>query len=75
MMIGVLMIYKGTYADDDRTYIYQLARTQDYVKYEYWNNLLEQWKVVDQKSELMEQILDWEIISSQEIKALIPEAL
>lgn len=75
MMIGVLMIYKATYADDDRTYVYQLARTQDYVKYEYWNNLLEQWKVVDQKSELMEQILDWEIISLQEIKALIPEAL
>ena len=69
------VIYKGTYADDDRTYVNQLARTQDYVKYEYWNNLLEQWKIVDQDSELMEQILDWEIISLQEIKALIPEAL
>lgn len=69
------MIYKGTYADDDRTYVNKLARTQDYVKYEYWNNLLEQWKIVDQETELMEQILDWEIISLQEIKALIPEAL
>lgn len=69
------VIYKGTYADDDRTYVNQLTKTQDYVKYEYWNNLLEQWKIVDQESELMEQILDWEIISLQEIKALIPEAL
>lgn len=67
--------YKGTYADDDRTYVNKLARTQDYKKYEYWNNLLEQWIVVEEESELMEQILDWEIITLQEIKALIPEAL
>jgi hypothetical protein len=67
--------YKGTYADDDRTYVNKLARTQDYIKYEYWNNLLEQWILVEEESELMEQILDWEIISLQEIKALIPEAL
>ena len=69
------MKYKGTYADDDRTYVNKLARTQDYIKYEYWNNLLEQWIVVEEESELMEQILDWEIISLQEIKALIPDAL
>jgi hypothetical protein len=67
--------YKATYADDDRTYVNKLARTQDYIKYEYWNNLLEQWILVEEESELMEQILDWEIISLQEIKALIPEAL
>jgi len=67
--------YKGTYADDDRTYVNKLARTQDYIKYEYWNNLLEQWILVEEESELMEQILDWEIVSLQEIKALIPEAL
>ncbi len=69
------MKYKATYADDDRTYVNKLARTQDYIKYEYWNNLLEQWILVEEESELMEQILDWEIISLQEIKALIPEAL
>ena len=69
------MKYKGTYADDDRTYVNKLARTQDYIKYEYWNNLLEQWILVEEESELMEQILDWEIVSLQEIKALIPEAL
>ena len=69
------MKYKGTYADDDRTYVNKLSRTQDYIKYEYWNNLLEQWILVEEESELMEQILDWEIISLQEIKALIPEAL
>ena len=69
------MKYKATYADDDRTYVNKLARTQDYIKYEYWNNLLEQWILVEEESELMEHILDWEIISLQEIKALISEAL
>jgi hypothetical protein len=67
--------YKGTYADEERNYVNRLARTKDYIQYEYWNSLLEQWVDVDQESELRQQILDWEIISLREIKALIPEAL